>query len=174
MKKTKEFIQKLATVFFVLALFTTSVSLTSCDGLIKALEQLDEMDKQDEPKQESESDLPPIGSVIINNVMQGEEEEEEAAEDILPQFNQSYVNEDGEVWMFTPSDIDGVLDATFADPTKKGLSHCYLQKRANSAYDIYPKNGDIPVSIGVIRIKEDGMAIEESRGSKKSIFVISE
>lgn len=174
MKKTNEFIQRLATLFFVLALFTTSVSLTSCDELVKALEQLDEIDKQDKPERQSNSDLPPIGSVIINNVMQGEEEEEEAVEDILPQFNQSYVNEDGEAWVFSPSDIDGVLDATFADPTKKGLSHCYLQKRANSAYDVYPKNGDIPVSIGVIRIKEDGMAIEEARGSKKSIFVISE
>ncbi|MBO4674029.1 MAG: hypothetical protein J5616_06745 [Bacteroidaceae bacterium] len=174
MKKTNEFIQRLTSVVFVLALLTTSVSLTSCDELIKTLEQLDEQDKQDNSERQSKSDLPPIGSVIVKNVMQEDEEEVEAAEDILPQFNQSYVNEDGGAWVFSPSDEEGVLDATYADPTKKRPSHCYLQKRANSAYDIYPKNGDIPVSIGVIRIKENGKAIEEARGSKKSIFVISE
>ena len=94
----------------------------------------------------------------------------------MPQFNTAYANEDGAIWTFMLSEEnDGQLEATFADPTKKGkVSHFFLEKRGNSAYDVYPKNNDIPVSIGVIRIKDGGVSIEESRGSKKTIFYICE
>ena len=178
MRKTQQFISRLATATFVLGLFATPMLLTSCDDLEKALSQLDELSKEDEPKQSTKSDLPPIGSVVVKNAIDAYEgeEEEEAAEDVMPQFNTAYANEDGAIWTFMLSEEnDGQLEATFADPTKKGkVSHFFLEKRGNSAYDVYPKNNDIPVSIGVIRIKDGGVSIEESRGSKKTIFYICE
>ena len=51
MRKTQQFISRLATATFVLGLFATPMLLTSCDDLEKALSQLDELSKEDEPKQ---------------------------------------------------------------------------------------------------------------------------
>lgn len=178
MRKKRQSFTKLTTMFLALMLISSTMVFTACDDLEKALSQLDEIGKEEpEPKEESDSNLPPIGSVIVKNALDAYEgeEEEEATEDVMPQFDSPYVNEDGGVWTFMASeDGEGQFDATFADPTKKGkLSHYFLEKRGNSAYDVYPKNGDFPVSVSIIRIKEDGLAIEESRGSSKTIFVLS-
>ena len=178
MRQTRRFFSRWTTMALALMLISSTMVFTSCDDLEKALAQLDELSKEEQPQQEKrDSNVPSIGSVVVKNAIEAYEgvEEEEATEDVMPQFDSPYTDEDGGVWTFMASEEgDDLLDATFADPTKKGkLSHFFLEKRGNSAYDVYPKNGDIPVSIGVIRIKEGGRAIEESRGSRKTMFVLS-
>lgn len=177
MRKTRQFISRLVTATFILGLFATPLLLTSCDDLEKALAQLDELGKEDEPKKESKSDLPPIGSRIAQGVIQDvmdREEDEARTEDFQPRMDTPYTYENGAVWTFQPSEEgDGVYEASYLDPEKKGKIQTYeMVKYANSAYEVHPKGRYIAVCI--IRIKDDGLAIEEARGVNKKLFTIAE
>jgi len=164
----------------VLSLLVTSMMLTSCDGLIKTLEQLDEMERleKEQPKeQESKSDLPPIGSRIAQGVVQDaldREADESRTYDTEPFFSREYVSEDGAVWTFYVSDEDeDMFVANYEDPKKDGKVQEYeMVKYANSAYEIRPKGRY--VSVCTIRVQEDGLSVEEARGVNRKVFTLLE
>ena len=61
--------------------------------------------------------------------------------------------------------------AHFFDYLYYALDAHYTLKYTNCAYDVYPKNRDI--STGIIRIKEEGKAVEEARGTAKTLFKVN-
>jgi len=164
----------------VLSLLAASMMLTSCDRLIRTLEQLDELDRQEKEqvqKQESESDLPPIGSTIARGVVQDamdREADEARTYDTEPFFSREYVSEDGAVWTFFVSDEDeNAFLASYQDPKKDGKVQEYeMVKYANSAYEIRPKGRY--VSVCTIRVQEDGLSVEEARGVNRKVFTLLE
>lgn len=161
----------------MLSLLVTSMSLTSCDELIKTLEQLDEASKEQPQKQESKSDLPPIGSRIAQGVVQDaldRDADESRTYDTEPFFSREYVSEDGAVWTFYVSDEDeDMFVANYEDPKKEGKVQEYeMVKYANSAYEIRPKGRY--VSVCTIRVQEDGLSVEEARGVNRKVFTLLE
>ena len=178
MKKHEFWKKNWSRMAVVLSLLATSMMLTSCDGLIRTLELLDELDKPEkEQKQESKSDLPPIGSTIARGVVQDaldREADEARTYDTEPFFSREYVGEDGAVWTFYVSDEDeNAFVASYQDPKKDGKVQEYeMVKYANSAYEIRPKGRY--VSVCTIRVQENGQSVEESRGVNKKIFTLLE
>lgn len=179
-KENEKWMKGWSMMTVVLSLSVTSMMLTSCDGLVKTLEQLDEMERanKEQPKeQEPKSSLPPIGSRIVEGAVQhyeDQEADEARTYDVEPFFSREYVSEDGAVWTFYVVDEDeDVLMASYKDPEKEGKVQEYdMVKYAKSAYEICPKGRDIAVCI--IRVQEDGMSVEEARGVNRKIFELLE
>ena len=170
-KRRSEGLATMAGFLMVLA----AMLLTACDGLLPkgGGSQGWETEETEEPSEEKSS-LPPIGSVVMRNVvydqMEREEDIESDMEDVLPILGVPYESENGAVWTFSESDEEGVLNATLTDPDRgRGkLQEFVLKQYASCAYDVYPKSRDI--STGIIRVKNDGGAVEEDRGGHRVLF----
>ena len=172
-KRRSEGLATMAGFLMVLA----AVLLTSCDGLLPKGGGSQGWETEEVKEEQGEkSSLPPIGSVVMRNAvydqMEREEDIESDKEDVLPQMEVPYESENGAVWTFSDSGEEGVLNATLTDPDRaRGkLQEYVLKQYASCAYDVYPKNRDI--STGIIRVKNDGGAVEEDRGGHRVLFAV--
>ena len=109
-----------------------------------------------------------IGYKMVQNTLESANEKIEPGDDVEPVFDQPYSDEKGDEWVFSRKGEKGI------DATLKSKQRIYnLEKIETGVYNTYRPNRYVSEGY-IIRMINDGQAIEVTKDKKKTIFTLAE